>query len=68
TAGDCLDGLHAAAADRSRDAFGRLLPADTDRFARAWLTSAVYLREVERALCAEAWNASGETRSSPLAV
>ncbi|MFF3737776.1 hypothetical protein [Streptomyces sp. NPDC002566] len=68
TAGDCLDGLHAAAADRSRDAFGRLLPADTDRFARAWLASAVYLREVERALCAEAWNASGETRSSTLAV
>ncbi|MEU0056471.1 hypothetical protein [Streptomyces sp. NPDC006334] len=68
TGGDCLDGLHAAAADRSRDAFGRLLPADTDRFARAWLASAVYLREVERALCAEAWNASGETRSCTLAV
>ncbi|HEX5568768.1 MAG TPA: hypothetical protein VFY14_17895, partial [Streptomyces sp.] len=27
TAGDLLDDLHAAAADRSRDAFGRLLPA-----------------------------------------
>ncbi|MFJ9737165.1 hypothetical protein [Streptomyces sp. NPDC101166] len=68
TAGDCLDELHAAAADRSRDAFGRLLPSDTDRFARAWLTSAVYLREVERTLCAQAWSASGETRSSALAV
>ncbi|MFF3851052.1 hypothetical protein [Streptomyces sp. NPDC002328] len=59
TAGDLLDELHAAAADRSRDAFGRLLPADTDRFARAWLASAVYTREVERALCAGAWSSPG---------
>ncbi|MFF9488330.1 hypothetical protein [Streptomyces sp. NPDC014676] len=58
TAGDLLDDLHAAAADRSRDSFGRLLPADTGRFARAWLAAAVYTDEVERALCAAAWGAS----------
>jgi hypothetical protein len=58
TAGDLLDDLQAAAADRSRDAFGRLLPADTDRFARAWLAAAVYTDEVERSLCAAAWSGS----------
>jgi hypothetical protein len=60
TAGDLLDDLRAAAADRSRDAFGRLLPADTDRFARSWLAAAVYTAEVERALCAAAWGAGTE--------
>ncbi|MEV7323224.1 hypothetical protein [Streptomyces sp. NPDC093970] len=55
TAGDILDELLAAAAERSRDAFGRLLPADTGRFARAWLTAARYVDEVDRALCAAAW-------------
>ncbi|MGW4024573.1 hypothetical protein ACWEEL_24800, partial [Streptomyces sp. NPDC005009] len=58
TAGDLLDDLHTAAADRSRDTFGRLLPADTGRFARAWLAAAVYTDAVERALCAAAWGAS----------
>ncbi|MFJ9019639.1 hypothetical protein ACIRPU_06575 [Streptomyces sp. NPDC102259] len=60
TAGDLLGELRAAAADRSRDAFGRLLPADTGRFARAWLAAAVYTGEVERALCAAAWGADAE--------
>jgi hypothetical protein len=55
TAGDILDELLAAAAERSRDAFGRLLPADTRRFARAWLTAARYTDEVDRVLCAAAW-------------
>ncbi|MFI8191599.1 hypothetical protein ACIF8T_22740 [Streptomyces sp. NPDC085946] len=64
TAGDLLDDLHAAAADRSRDAFGRLLPADTDRFARAWLAAAVYTDLVERALCAAAWGATAADVSS----
>ncbi|WP_329223695.1 hypothetical protein OG352_03535 [Streptomyces sp. NBC_01485] len=63
TAGDLLDDLRAAAADRSRDAFGRLLPADTDRFARAWLAAAVYTAEVEQALCAAAWGSTRETVS-----
>ncbi|MGW0191062.1 hypothetical protein ACWDV7_35775, partial [Streptomyces sp. NPDC003362] len=57
TAGDLLDDLHSAAADRSRDAFGRLLPADSDHFARAWLAAAVYTDAVEAALCAGAWGA-----------
>ncbi|MFD6287341.1 hypothetical protein [Streptomyces sp. NPDC060205] len=56
-AGDLLDELHAAAADRSRDVFGRLVPADVDRFARAWLAAAHYTEEVDRALCAAAWGA-----------
>ncbi|MGW3130316.1 hypothetical protein [Streptomyces sp. NPDC001123] len=55
TAGDILDELLAAAAERSRDAFGRLRPADTGRFARAWLTAARYTDEVDRVLCAAAW-------------
>ncbi|MFI5566983.1 hypothetical protein ACIA6T_06345 [Streptomyces sp. NPDC051740] len=58
TAGDLLDDLHTAAADRSRDTFGRLLPADTGHFARAWLAAAVYTDAVERALCAAAWGAT----------
>ncbi|MGW0599528.1 hypothetical protein ACWD11_20560 [Streptomyces sp. NPDC002776] len=57
TAGDLLEELHAAAADRDRDAFGRLIPADADRFARAWLGAAHYTAEVERTLCAAAWGA-----------
>ncbi|MEU6102863.1 hypothetical protein [Streptomyces flaveolus] len=55
TAGELLDELHTAAADRARDPFGRLLPADTGRFARAWLAAAVYTEELDRALCAAAW-------------
>ncbi|MFI2508810.1 hypothetical protein [Streptomyces sp. NPDC018972] len=65
TAGDLLDDLHAAAADRSRDTFGRLLPADTGHFARAWLAAAVYTGEVERALCGAAWGAAVNEVSSP---
>ncbi|MGW2638494.1 hypothetical protein [Streptomyces sp. NPDC001348] len=57
TARDLLDELRSAAADRGRDAFGRLLAADTDRFARAWLAAALYTEEVDRALCAAAWGA-----------
>lgn len=65
TAADLLEALHAAAADRSRDPFGRLLPADTGRFARSWLAAAVYADEVERALCAQAWGA-GIPEAGPL--
>ncbi|MFH8444474.1 hypothetical protein ACH4D3_25000 [Streptomyces sp. NPDC018026] len=57
TAGELLAELHATAAERARDPFGRLLPADTGRFARAWLGAAVYTEEVDRALCAAAWGA-----------
>ncbi|MFJ5029918.1 hypothetical protein ACIQB5_17705 [Streptomyces sp. NPDC088560] len=55
TAGDLLEALHGAAAERSRDVFGRLLPTDPDRFARAWLAAARYTDELDRALCAAAW-------------
>ncbi|MFF4839437.1 hypothetical protein [Streptomyces collinus] len=55
TAGDLLGELHAAAAERARDVFGRLLPADPGRFARAWLAAARYTDELDRALCAAAW-------------
>ncbi|MFG2882713.1 hypothetical protein ACGFYV_10410 [Streptomyces sp. NPDC048297] len=55
TAGDILGELHAAATERSRDVFGRLLPTDADRFTRAWLTAARYTDELDRALCAAAW-------------
>ncbi|MGW1165803.1 hypothetical protein [Streptomyces sp. NPDC002550] len=56
TAGGLLEELHAAAAERSRDVFGRLLPTDPDRFARAWLAAARYTEEVDRALCLAAWS------------
>ncbi|GGT15626.1 hypothetical protein [Streptomyces chromofuscus] len=68
TAAALLDDLHAAAADRSRDTFGRLLPADTDRFARAWLAAAVYTDAAERALCADAWGAAEAEPSPPAAL
>lgn len=68
TAADLLDDLQATAADRSRDAFGRLLPADTDRFARAWLAAAVYTGVVERALCADAWGASAAEVPTPARI
>ncbi|MGW5542117.1 hypothetical protein, partial [Streptomyces sp. NPDC003998] len=55
TAGGLLEELHASAAERSRDVFGRLLPADPGRFARAWLAAARYTEEVDRALCVAAW-------------
>ncbi|MET8944435.1 hypothetical protein ABZX30_12825 [Streptomyces sp. NPDC004542] len=57
TAADLLAELRSAAADRTRDPFGRLLPADTSRFAHAWLAAALYTDEVDRSLCAAAWDA-----------
>ncbi|WP_235882267.1 hypothetical protein [Streptomyces apricus] len=69
-AGDLLDDLHAAAADRSRDVFGRLVAADAGRFARAWLAAAHYAEEVDRALCAAAWGVEawgGQAGVSPAA-
>ncbi|MFJ3188977.1 hypothetical protein [Streptomyces halstedii] len=57
TAAELLAALEAAAAERSRDPFGRLLPADTGLFAHAWLAAARYTQEIDRAWCAAAWNA-----------
>ncbi|MFI6274979.1 hypothetical protein [Streptomyces sp. NPDC050988] len=64
-AGDLLDELHSAAADRSRDVFGRLVPADVNRFAHAWLAAAHYTEEVDRSLCAAAWGADPALSPSP---
>ncbi|MFB4197800.1 hypothetical protein ACE11A_26025, partial [Streptomyces carpaticus] len=55
TAADLLDELHRAAADRTRDVFGRLRPADAERFALAWLAADHYGDRAARALCAAAW-------------
>ncbi|MFF3561594.1 hypothetical protein ACFYXS_16280 [Streptomyces sp. NPDC002574] len=57
TAADLLSDLHARAATRDRDAFGRLLPTDPAHFAHAWLAAVTYTAEVDRALCAAAWGA-----------
>ncbi|MFB6675315.1 hypothetical protein ACFCWG_23440 [Streptomyces sp. NPDC056390] len=55
TAAELLDAMRRSAAERGRDGFGRLVPADTDAFARAWLATARYLDEASTALCREAW-------------
>ncbi|MFI7009632.1 hypothetical protein [Streptomyces sp. NPDC050145] len=57
TAAVLLEALLRAAADRGRDPFGRLAPADLDAFARTWLACARYTQEVTEALGAEAWKA-----------
>lgn len=57
TAADLLAALRQAATRRARDPFGRLLPADTTHFARAWLGAALYAEAAENSLCAAAWQA-----------
>ncbi|MBT3149431.1 hypothetical protein HTV45_00640 [Streptomyces sp. CHD11] len=65
TAAGLLEDLHDAAADRTRDHFGRLLPADRGRFARSWLAAALYTGLVEEALCAHAWGAVTGEEAAP---
>ncbi|GGQ93890.1 hypothetical protein [Streptomyces pilosus] len=65
TAADLLDDLRTAAADRSRDVFGRLVPADRGRFARSWLAAAVYTEVVEQALCVHAWGGAARAAAAP---
>ncbi|MFJ3216795.1 hypothetical protein ACIPLC_12825 [Kitasatospora sp. NPDC086801] len=62
TAAELLDVLRAAAADRRRDVFGRVVPDDHDAFAGSWLAAACYTEELATALCAAAWagESSGE--------
>ncbi|MFJ7273737.1 hypothetical protein [Kitasatospora sp. NPDC098663] len=55
TAAELLDALRAAAADRHRDVFGRVVPDDHDAFAGSWLAAACYTEELAAALCAAAW-------------
>ncbi|MGW8683797.1 hypothetical protein ACWGNN_22540 [Streptomyces sp. NPDC055817] len=48
--------MRRSAAERGRDGFGRLVPADADAVARAWLATARHLDEgASAALCREAW-------------
>ncbi|SBU90721.1 hypothetical protein YW5DRAFT_01026 [Streptomyces sp. Ncost-T6T-1] len=65
TAAGLLTALCASAAQRERDHFGRLLPADTDGFAAYWLAAARYSAAVSESLCSAAWNAQ---REDPAAV
>ncbi|WGP14045.1 hypothetical protein [Streptomyces sp. SH5] len=64
TAAALLTALCASAAQRDRDHFGRLLPADTDGFAAYWLAAARYSAAVSESLCAAAWNPTGEDRAA----
>ncbi|MEV2246122.1 hypothetical protein [Streptomyces sp. NPDC049970] len=60
TAAGLLNALCASAAQRDRDLFGRLLPADTDGFAAFWLAAARYTAAVAESLCAAAWEPEPE--------
>ncbi|MGK5530926.1 hypothetical protein [Streptomyces sp. URMC 129] len=55
TAAGLCAALSAEADRRGRDVFGRLVGADPDGYARAWLATAVYLAAAERALIAASW-------------
>ncbi|MEV7184715.1 hypothetical protein [Kitasatospora sp. NPDC093102] len=59
TAAELLDGLRAAAVNRDRDVFGRIVTDDHEAFANAWLTAASYTEELATALCAAAWSGEG---------
>ncbi|RPK69277.1 hypothetical protein EES43_00475 [Streptomyces sp. ADI96-02] len=59
TAADLATGLTAEADRRDRDVFGRVGEADPDRYARAWLATAVYLSSTERALVRATWQTDG---------
>ncbi|MEI5520120.1 hypothetical protein WB401_29400 [Streptomyces brasiliscabiei] len=54
-AADLSAALTAEADRRSRDVFGRVTDPDPDRYARAWLATAVYLAGTERALVQATW-------------
>ncbi|MFE2730282.1 hypothetical protein [Streptomyces sp. NPDC059349] len=47
--------MRRSAAERGRDGFGRLVPADAVAVARAWLATARHLDEASTTLCREAW-------------
>ncbi|MEU9399807.1 hypothetical protein [Streptomyces sp. NPDC048242] len=57
TAAALLTELHSTATTRSRDTFGRLLPADPTRFTEAWLKAREYTAALDRALCVAGWTA-----------
>ncbi|OSP34898.1 hypothetical protein B7767_37215, partial [Streptomyces sp. 13-12-16] len=47
--------LGAVAADRTRDAFGRVAEGGPDRYTAQWLATAVYLTGTEAALRRDNW-------------
>ncbi|MGI5243413.1 hypothetical protein [Dactylosporangium sp. CA-139066] len=55
TGAGLLEALVAAAADRPRDAFGRLAADDGTAFAQAWLAAATYADAAARALAETSW-------------
>ncbi|MEV6396746.1 hypothetical protein AB0M39_18490 [Streptomyces sp. NPDC051907] len=67
TGAKCARALAEAAADRRHDALGRLLPADPEAFAAAWLAAAVYASAASRSLLLAAWSPpeASHTRSGP---
>ncbi|MEU9606945.1 hypothetical protein [Streptomyces sp. NPDC048057] len=64
---ECIRALAGAAADRRRDGLGRLLPADPDGFATAWLAASVYATAATRSLLPALWSPTGqpEQREQP---
>ncbi|MFD9719151.1 hypothetical protein [Streptomyces sp. NPDC059076] len=65
TGAECVRALLDTAADRQHDALGRLLPADPDGFAAAWLATAVYASAAVRSLLPAAWSPTGDTMAPP---
>ncbi|WP_051943018.1 hypothetical protein [Streptacidiphilus rugosus] len=55
TAATLLDGLHRAARDVPRDAFGRSHPDNPAQFARTWLAAVSYLSAFTTARCVDLW-------------
>lgn len=68
TAAGLLTALCTSAAQRDRDLFGRLLPADSDGFATYWLTAARYTAAVAESLCAAAWEPTQKDPAAPPSV
>ncbi|MFE5855001.1 hypothetical protein ACFQ61_17550 [Streptomyces sp. NPDC056500] len=65
TGAECVRALLDSAADRQHDALGRLLPADPDGFAAAWLATAVYASAAVRSLLPAAWSPTSDTMAPP---
>ncbi|MFH8615591.1 hypothetical protein ACH4E8_11035 [Streptomyces sp. NPDC017979] len=58
---ECIRALAGAAAERRRDGLGRLLPADPDAFATAWLAASVYATAATRSLLPTLWSPTDST-------
>ncbi|MGW4199548.1 hypothetical protein [Streptomyces sp. NPDC004726] len=62
TGAACMRSLAETASDRRQDGLGRLLPADPDAFATAWLAAAVYASAATRSLIPAAWASTDTPR------